>query len=158
MTVAWKFLKNKSTVHGEIFEVRAYMLQCNTASSQATAVSKTNESASAESKVCDGIVVGVGSNFCSLLLEPTPTLKISQFEATMNPKKPSVFAIFIVSFRVSSFQKRFSPTTQGSKKRHQKTAERPLINKTWQTIDPPHKKPPEIVFGAMACVLKVNFW
>jgi hypothetical protein len=32
----------------------------------------------------------------------------------MNPKKPSVFAIFIVS----SFQKIFLPATQGSKKRH----------------------------------------
>ena len=35
------------------------------------------EANSVESKFYDEIVVSVGSNFCSLLLEPTPTLKIS---------------------------------------------------------------------------------
>jgi len=37
---ATDFEKNQSTVRFEIFKVRAYMLQCNTASSQATTDSK----------------------------------------------------------------------------------------------------------------------
>jgi hypothetical protein len=59
-------LKNQSSVHEAICEVRAYMLQYNTALSQATTVSKHERTQQACGKILWWDLIGAGSNFCSL--------------------------------------------------------------------------------------------
>jgi len=58
--------KNKSTVHDEIFGVRAYTLLRNGASSQATTVSKHKRIQQHWVKILRWDLTGAGSNFCSL--------------------------------------------------------------------------------------------
>jgi len=76
MTVAWQFLKNKSTVHGEIFEVRTYMLQCNSALLLRNPTFKT-ESKPVQIKEKCGRILGIRVNV--FLHESSPRFQIQKY-------------------------------------------------------------------------------